>query len=186
MIVSLDQAIQQLRQGDVIAYPTEAVWGLGCDPYNQSATEKLLNIKQRQLDKGLILVAANMQQAMPFLSTLSSEQLHAIELSWLDAPEERATTWLVPLSLQVPTWISGGHDRVALRVSHHPIVQELCLGFGGVIVSTSANPSGQPAAATEQEVVHYFPQLSLVQGSTQQHSQPSKIIDAISGNIIRA
>lgn len=185
MIVSLDQAVQQLRQGNVIAYPTEAVWGLGCNPYNQTATEQLLNSKQRQLDKGLILVAANMQQAMPFLSTLSNDQLHAIELSWLEAPDERATTWLVPLSIQVPAWISGGHDRVALRVSHHPVVQELCLRFDGVIVSTSANPSGQPAARTEQEVLHYFPDISLVQGDTQQHSQPSKIVDAITGAVIR-
>ena len=185
MIVSLDQAVQQLRQGDVIAYPTEAVWGLGCDPYNRSATEALLNTKQRQLDKGLILVAANMQQAMPFLSTLSSEQLHAIEQSWLDAPADRAITWLVPLSMQVPAWISGGHDRVALRVSHHPIVQELCLKFGGVIVSTSANPSGEAAARTEQEVLHYFPDITLVQGDTQHHAQASKIIDAISGSVIR-
>lgn len=185
MIVSLDQAIQQLKQGGVIAYPTEAVWGLGCDPYNRAATEQLLSVKQRQLDKGLILVAANMQQAMPFLSTLSSDQLQAIEQSWLDAPDDRAITWLVPLSLQVPAWISGGHDRVALRVSHHPVVQELCLGFGGVIVSTSANPSGQPAARTEQEVLQYFPDIALLQGDTQQHSQASKIIDAISGSVIR-
>ena len=185
MIVSIDQAVQHLRQGDVIAYPTEAVWGLGCDPYNQSATEKLLGTKQRQLDKGLILVAANMQQAMPFLSTLSSDQLQAIEQSWLDAPADRAITWLVPLSMQVPAWISGGHDRVALRVSHHPIVQELCLSFGGVLVSTSANPSGQPAARSEQDVLNYFPDITLVQGDTQQHSQASKIIDAISGSVIR-
>lgn len=186
MIVSLDQAIQQLKQGNVIAYPTEAVWGLGCDPYNQAATEKLLNVKHRALDKGLILVAANMQQAMPFLATLNNDQLQAIEQSWITAPDQRATTWLVPLSLHVPAWISGEHDRVALRVTHHPLVQELCLGFGGVIVSTSANPSGQPSAKTEQEVLQYFPDIDLLQGDTQQHSQPSKIIDAITGTVVRA
>ena len=57
----LNQAVTALKQGGILAYPTEAVWGLGCDPFNQQAVLKLLALKQRPMDKGLILIAANVE-----------------------------------------------------------------------------------------------------------------------------
>jgi L-threonylcarbamoyladenylate synthase len=71
MHVSLTQAIELLKQGDVLAYPTEAVWGLGCNPYHQAAFDKILQLKQRPIEKGVILVAANLEQAQPFLAGLT-------------------------------------------------------------------------------------------------------------------
>lgn len=187
MKVSMTQAIELLKQGDVLAYPTEAVWGLGCDPYQQAAFEKILHLKQRPIEKGVILVAANIEQAMPFLGGLTEQQLKPLLDSWQPAQaKQRATTWLVPLTAAVPPWIHGQHDQVAIRVSQHPLVQALCTGLGQVLVSTSANPSSLAAAKTADEVQSYFPNLAYLDGETDQQSQPSRIIDAVTGTIIRA
>ena len=184
--VTLNQAVSILKQGDVLAYPTEAVWGLGCDPYNQQAFDKILKLKQRPLEKGVILVAASMAQAAPFLQGLSAEQLKKMQNSWQITPQQRATTWLVPLNSAVPTWISGQHDRVAIRVTNHPLVQQLCNAFGGAIVSTSANPAGLDTAKTASAVNHYFPNLAILNGELGKSSEPSRIIDSQTGEVIRA
>ncbi len=70
--LQVNEAVRILRQGGVIAYPTEAVYGLGCDPDNHQAVEKLLAIKQRSRDKGLILIAADFQQLRPYLAEIDS------------------------------------------------------------------------------------------------------------------
>lgn len=184
--VTLNQAVNVLKSGDVLAYPTEAVWGLGCDPYNQQAFDKILKLKQRPLEKGVILVAASMTQAAPFLQGLSAEQLKKMQNSWQISANQRATTWLVPLNSAVPTWISGQHDRVAIRVTTHLLVQQLCNAFGGAIVSTSANPAGLDAAKTSSEVDKYFPDLAILDGALGMSSEPSRIIDIQTGQIIRA
>ena len=184
--VTLNQAVNLIKQGEVLAYPTEAVWGLGCDPYNQQAFDKILKLKQRPLEKGVILVAASMAQAAPFLQGLSAEQLKKMQDSWQINAEERATTWLVPLNAAVPIWISGQHDRVAIRVTTHPLVQQLCNAFGGAIVSTSANPAGLDAAKTASAVNHYFPNLAILNGKLGKSSEPSRIIDSQTGEVIRA
>jgi L-threonylcarbamoyladenylate synthase len=187
MMLYLEQAVDCLQQGQVLAYPTEAVWGLGCDPYNQSAFENILTLKQRPIEKGVILVAANMQQAEAFLTGLSVEQQHHIEQTWLHSTEQQqATTWLVPLTSAVPQWISGQHDKVAIRITHHPLVQQLCLAFGGAIVSTSANPAGLPPAISSAQVTHYFADIAILDGQLGHCKLPSKIIDIVTGDVIRA
>lgn len=184
--ISFSQAVETLKQGEVLAYPTEAVWGLGCDPYQQSAFAKILTLKQRPIEKGVILVAASMAQATPFLQGLSAEQIQQMQDSWQITARQRATTWLVPLSPAVPAWISGQHDRVAIRVTTHPLVQQLCNAFGGAIVSTSANPAGLAAAKTVAEVGAYFPDLAVLSGELGMSSEPSRIVDIQTAEVIRA
>lgn len=96
MLLDLPQAIQTLHNGQVLAYPTEAVWGLGCDPYNQQAFEQILNLKNRPIEKGVILIAASLEQVEPFLQGLSTEQVAQMQQSWNITEQQRATTWLVP------------------------------------------------------------------------------------------
>lgn len=187
MMLQLEQAVNCLKQGQVLAYPTEAVWGLGCDPYNNTAFENILILKQRPAEKGVILVTANMQQAEPFLTALSLEQKNKIEQTWLTSTEQQqATTWLVPLTDAVPNWISGQHDKVAIRITHHPLVQQLCLAFGGAIVSTSANPSGLAPALNAEQINAYFADIAVLNGALGQCKLPSRIIDIVTGAIIRA
>lgn len=135
----------------IIAYPTEAVWGLGCHPWSETAVRRLLRLKARTASKGLILVAASMDQFDWLLQDLSAAQTNRLRLSW-----PGAITWLVPHRDRVPAWISGANDTVALRVSPHPRVQALCQAVGGPIVSTSANLSGARAARHLFQVYRQF------------------------------
>src|SRR5690606_18310794 len=136
------EAATALRSGGVIAYPTEAVWGLGCDPRNEAAVLRLLALKQREVDKGLILVGASEAQLTPYIDMLALDaaQRAAVLASW-PGPH----TWIVPASTQAPAWITGTHTGIAVRVSAHPTVIALCDAFGGALVSTSANRAGEPA-----------------------------------------
>ena len=178
----LDQAVSAIRAGGVIAYPTEAVWGLGCDPRNLVAVEKLLAIKQRSMAKGLIVVAANIEQLRPFLGDLTADQYQMLQAHW-----PGFTTFIVPASQQVPEWIKGDFESVALRVSAHPLVCELCEAFAGPLVSTSANLAGQaPAQSFEQVLTLFSPILDFVlPGDLGNASKPSSIIDISSGQVLR-
>lgn len=178
---ALSQAIKTLRDGELIAYPTEAVWGVGCDPLNESAVTKLLTLKQRPVEKGLILVAATIEQFSAYLTDVSREQYQQLQVSW-----PGFQTWVVPAPDWVPKWLTGDFTGIALRVSTHPVVRELCLEFDGPLVSTSANPAGQPPAMTVRQVKHYFAEQALiVPGELGGADAPSSIIDLVSGQPLR-
>lgn len=147
----LMQCAHALAQGAVLAYPTEAVWGLGCDPFNAHAVQHILDLKKRSADKGLILVAASIEQFNFLLEPLNPKQKALLEASWLGH-----TTWLVPHNNRVSPLLSGKHSSIALRVSAHPLVQALCLLHKGPIVSTSANPQGLPPARNILKARCYF------------------------------
>lgn len=176
-------AAAYLRSGGVIAYPTEGVWGVGCDPDNPQAVARLLNLKQRAPEKGLILVAASMAQLEPYLTDLTAEQRARLAASW-PGPQ----TWIVPANGRASDWITGGRPGLALRVSAHPVVQALCLAAGGPIVSTSANPSGRPAPLTALRVRRYFPASIdyVLAGPLGGQQGPTSIRELIGGAIVRA
>lgn len=146
---SIESAITTLRSGGVIAYPTEGVWGLGCDPRDEAATMRLLTLKQREVGKGLILIASDEAQLAPFIdmAALDAKALDAVRATW-----PGANTWIVPASANAPRWITGDHDGIAVRVSAHPVVVSLCDAFGGALVSTSANIATLPAPRTREEL----------------------------------
>ena len=179
---SIDVLAERLRGGAVIAYPTEAVWGLGCDPNNRVAVERLLALKQRDPEKGLILIAGDLSQVEPFLLDLSSQQRETLSRSW-----PGPNTWLVPAKTTAPEWIRGKHSSVAIRVSAHSVVQALCKAFGGPLVSTSANVQGMPAALTRSELVEYFGSRldAVAPGELGEANAPSSIRDLITGAIVR-
>lgn len=187
--LSIKVAAQMMMRGSVIAYPTEAVWGLGCDPLNEQACLELLQIKQRPIQKGMILIAGNIEDFAEILSALPADQVRELDVAWQNQGNTGAITFLVPDLLgQVPCWIKGGHNSVALRVSHHSLVKSLCHEFGGPLVSTSANVSGKPPARSRVLVEKYFgAQLDfIVPGLLGGATNPSKIIDFTTGQTIRA
>lgn len=182
--LSIDEAIAALRRGGMIAYPTEAVWGLGCDPFDEAAVLRLLAIKRREVAKGLILVAARRAQFDGLLewSALPSERVAAVDASW-----PGPNTWIVPATSRVPRWITGAHTGVAVRVSDHPVVIALCEAFGGPLVSTSANRAGEPPAFSREAL---DPQLlaqldGVTEGETGGLSAPTAIRDALTGSVLR-
>ena len=149
---TLTAACAQLQAGKVIAYPTEAVWGLGCDPFNASAVRRILRLKQRPESKGLILVAASTDQLQVLLAPLKPAALALLTETW-----PGPVTWLIPDPKDMfPRWIKGQHKQVAIRVSAHPIVHALCQEFGRPIVSTSANRSGRPAIRSKAQLLAEF------------------------------
>ncbi|MCP8688285.1 L-threonylcarbamoyladenylate synthase [Marinobacterium sedimentorum] len=179
----LNQALRALRGGGVIAYPTEAVWGLGCDPFNAAAIERLLELKRRPMHKGLILVAADMGQIKPLLQGLSNAQLEQLKASW-----PGPVTWLIPDPKGwAPEGVRGCHASVAVRVSAHPVVRALCASYGGPIVSTSANRSAAAPARSKLKVNTYFGAGLdyVVPGSLGDLGRPTQICDLSSNQLIR-
>ncbi|WP_445114624.1 L-threonylcarbamoyladenylate synthase [Acinetobacter sp. WZC-1] len=185
---SVTEAAEFLTQGKVLAYPTETVWGLGCDPYNEQAFQAILQLKQRPAEKGVILLAGQISQIEHLLTQVDDEIRLQIINSWTQrTPAERATTWLLPADDSIPQWIKGQHAGVAVRVSTHPLCTALCNAFNGFIVSTSANPSGMPPAQSLQQARQYFgSRLNYLNGDPGMNHQSSKIIDAMTGKVIRA
>ena len=180
--VHLRKAARALHAGGVIAYPTEAVWGLGADPWNERACTRLLAMKDRTWDKGLILVAAHADQLMDFIEVPSKAVWKRAALTW-----PGPNTWVFPCTEDTPMWISGEHDTVAVRISAHETVRALCERFGGPVVSTSANPSNRPPALTATQARLYFgDELDFVlPGALGGLDRPTSIRDAQTGHILR-
>ena len=182
--IAIADAVALLRRGGVLAYPTEGVWGLGCDPFDEGAVMRLLGLKQRAVDKGLILVGATAAQfdGLADWDALPGGRLTDVLSSW-----PGPSTWIIPATPRLPHWITGAHDSVALRVSAHREVSALCEAFGGPLVSTSANRAGAPAP---RRFADLEPALlgavdGCLAGETGDRDRPSDIRDARSGALLR-
>ena len=182
MMTSAEEAFYQ---GGIIAYPTEAVFGLGCDPDNPQAIEKLLRIKKRSPEKGLILLAANYSQLLPYIddSKIPQDKRFSVLSRWPDG-----ITQLVPKNKMLSQLLTGKFSTIAVRLTSQPDVVALCNKVNKPIVSTSANLSGQQPAKTWQEVEATLSEKIdfIIKGNTLGYTQPSKIIDALTGETIRA
>jgi L-threonylcarbamoyladenylate synthase len=180
---NIQQAIEVLQAGGVIAYPTEAVYGLGCDPFNLKAVQNLFHVKQRPIEKGVILVAASVEQIAAYVELKDTPWEAEVLASW-----PGPVTWVLPVkaTANLPHWITGGRETVAIRVSAHPTVQALCHAFGQPIVSTSANLSHQKPASSCAEVKAVFQDLAwCLEGELGDLSQPTQIKEAQSGRVLR-
>lgn len=182
-LLSIRQGAQCLVDGGVIAYPTEAVYGLGCDPDSKEAVLRILDLKSRPASAGLILIADRLERFAPYIEPVSAEAKERAMAAW-----PGPVTWLFPRSVHVPDWLAGVHDTIALRLTAHPGCIALCEAFGKPIVSTSANPSSEPPARSAADVERYFPgQLcGIVEGELGGSEQPSEIRDLATGRVIRA
>ena len=210
---SITQAAHWLSAGQLLAYPTESVWGIGCDPFDESAVQQLLTIKQRPIEKGMIVVTDRVERVAPLLASLNQQQLQTVLVSWQPTSKSRiqqAHTWLLPIDNQqaapIPHWITGAHNSVAVRVIAHPLIQQLCAQLVskqnpyGFLVSTSCNRSSQPPALSLVEAKAYFwddsnkdknvdgqmiKRVGYLRGETLGYELPSQIGNALTGQIIR-
>ena len=179
-IVTLHKIAQVLADSGVFAYPTEAVYGLGCLPHDAIAVKRLLDIKQRCVSKGLIVVAADLAQLDEWIDRDPAIDWQRIQDSW-----PGHVSWLLPTTAAAPPWVTGGHSTLAVRVSAHPLVRQLCEHFGP-LVSTSANPAGKPPALNRLQVRRYFgDSIFCTPGSLLGADKPSQIRDARTFDSIR-
>ena len=180
---SANEAIDVVRQGGIIAYPTEAVFGLGCDPSNLTTVQRLLSIKHRPAHKGLILVAANINQLNDFVPPLDEDLSSRVLPCW-----PGPITWLLPVKAEVSPLIRGNHWTIAVRVSAHPTCQQLCQGLGHPIISTSANLSGEPPLMTAIDVKESLGNLIdlVLDKPLGDRDKPSEIRNAFTGKVVRA
>lgn len=178
----LHEAIRQLALGGVIACPTETVYGLSCDPLNGAAVLHLLELKQRRIGHGVILIASNLAQLEPLLLPLDSTMRKRIA-----AKPRYPLTWVLPCRPEVPAWIRGEHNTLAVRITTHPLANELCNHWGGPLVSTSANLHGRKPARTALGVRMAFRNRLnfILHGETGNNGNPSHIRDGISGKLLR-
>ena len=177
---ALRKAGRILRNGGVVAYPTEGVYGLGCRPDCLDAVGRILAIKQRDPAMGLILIGSDNHQLARWTSI-------DLDRANLVTSESTPTTWIVPASPGVPFWIKGDHDGVALRRSGHPTATALCVAAGSALVSTSANRSGRPPARTTYVLRRQFRDLVdlIVPGDCGTAAGPSEIRVYSSNQVIR-
>ncbi|HUH38404.1 MAG TPA: L-threonylcarbamoyladenylate synthase [Spongiibacteraceae bacterium] len=177
-------AARCLAAGGVVAYPTEGVWGLGCDPFNSAAVQRLQRIKGRSPDKAFILVAAATDQLASLLAPLSQAQREQLDATW-----PGPLTWIIPDPTGVvPWWVKGSNETIAVRVSAHPWVAALCRAYGGPLVSTSANRSGQPPVRSRWQLQREFRGDidHVFAGPLGGARGPSEIRDLATGRVLRA
>lgn len=175
-----DEALQYLKRGQVIAYPTEAVYGLGCDPFNEQAVEKLLALKHRMMAQGFIVLIADWPQLFPLIGKLPDVLLDKVRESW-----PGPVTWVFPKSALIPHWLSGQHESIAIRMSAHPVARRLCLN--GPVVSTSANTSGRIPAIDLAALRLQFPHGidAVIVGELGDEKQSTGIYDVLTGARLR-
>lgn len=196
----LEQVAQVLKAGDILAYPSESVWGLGCDAFDEAALERIINLKSRDIGKGLIVLTDTHEKLHPLFSALPSEigQRYLREIAALDdtmmITAKQATTWLIPVpkQLNLPSILTGEFDSLAVRITPHPVIKALCKRLTsddnpyGFLVSTSCNPSGQtPAQSLMQAQAYFGNQIAYLDAQSLNFSKPSQIIDLQTHQIIR-
>ena len=173
------RGVAHLRRGGVIAYPTEGVWGLGCDPRQRRALRRILALKGRPQHKGVLLVAGRTAETRHYWS---AQEIGPALLAQLWP----GTTLVLPAAPTAPFWIRGRHESIAVRISTHPAIVALSRVFGGAIVSTSANPAGQQPARDLRTLYRYFGRsLWVLPARLGGQRRPSRMVDARSGRVLR-
>jgi len=179
-LLNLSALRAHLKRGGLLAYPTESCYGLGCDPCNRAAVQKILRLKRRPWHKGLILVAANLEQVARFILPLRATERATLGQYW-----PGPYTFLLPVSVRAPKLLIGKHTSLAVRVSAHPTVAGLTRKLGP-LVSTSANVSGAKPIKTYAEAQRAFgQQVWVLPGRIGKRRAPSVIIDLQSGKKLR-
>jgi len=175
-------AVHILKQGGLIAYPTEAVFGLGCLPDKTETIKRLLQLKHRPKEKGLILLASELSQLEPYIDYLTPDILQKIQSSW-----PGPTTWILPTPVTTSPLIRGNFNTIALRISAHPIVRELCDQCQSPIISSSANLTGKKMSYNALDVrLQFKTHLDyILNGPLGDSNNPSVIKDAITDQVIR-
>ncbi|MDT9587624.1 MAG: Sua5/YciO/YrdC/YwlC family protein [Candidatus Arsenophonus melophagi] len=181
--LALQKIIAGLNNGKIIAYPTEAIFGLGCDPDNEQVVRQLFLLKQRSWEQGLILIAGSYEQLIPYID---NNKLTRAQKNMILAKRAQAITWVVPARKNVPKWLTGKFNSLAVRITNFELIKKLCFLYGKPLISTSANVHGLSPCRTKEEVIAQLNgHILILEGSTGGGKHPSEIRDIITGNLYR-
>jgi L-threonylcarbamoyladenylate synthase len=183
------QIAYRIRQGALIAYPTDTIWGLGCHPLCDQTINRLQQLKQRPTGKGLILLSSNID----FCQYYIDEKTLTEHYERLSQPQPTPVTWVVKASKECPQWLTGKSTTIAIRITHKPLIRQLCSVMRSPLTSTSANFSGRPASRNSLQVHRNFQhRVDFILKGFDHHSvhdsrpQASQIRDIHTNKIFRA
>jgi len=180
---AINRLSKAVERAAVIAYPTDTIWGLGCHPMCATAVIRIMSIKRRGLEKGLILLSPSLDYCKPYISKLlSSQQINQLQVS-----DSHPVTWLVPASPECPVWLTGQNTTIAIRLTDHPFIVSICSAMQAPIVSTSANRRGKPSVRNAlQARLQFGTELdAIVCGFSTGTGSASEIRSLQSGRIFR-
>jgi L-threonylcarbamoyladenylate synthase len=178
----IERAARVVLAGGVIAYPTEAVFGLGCLPQRRDAVQRILAIKRRSWRKGLLLIGSDLAQIERFVELPPEPRRSEILASW-----PGPVTWVLKARRRAPRWLSGGRDTVAVRLTDHALAKRLCARVGHALVSTSANVSRQPPLREARRVRRQLGRAVdyVLAGAVGGLRNPTVIKDGRTGRVLR-
>ncbi|HNR30433.1 MAG TPA: L-threonylcarbamoyladenylate synthase [Candidatus Hydrogenedentes bacterium] len=176
----LAEAVAALRDGCVVAYPTETVYGLAVDPFSGAALDRLFDIKRRDAAKPLLLVIGELRQLAPIVQRVPAEAWPCMDTFW-----PGPLTLLFPKNERLPSRLTADRDKVAVRLPACATARALCSAFGGALTSSSANQSGAPPARCVDEINLAGVDLAI-DGGLLPESPPSTLFDPVTGEVLRA
>jgi L-threonylcarbamoyladenylate synthase len=172
-------AAEALRRGEVVAYPTETVYGLAVDPFRPEAIARLFAAKGRDEGNPILLIVSDASQ----LSRVALETSPAAR-SYMEDFWPGPLSLLLPRCAHLPAEVTAGSDKVCVRCPDCAVARQLCDAFGGAITSTSANRSGEPPAQSVEAID--LPGVAIaLDGGPLPDSRPSTILDPDSGRVLR-
>ena len=180
--LDLNHSINWLKAGKVLVHPTESIWGIGCDALNESAIDLIFKLKQRPLNKNLIVLVESYFSIKDFVINLNPDQEKLLNEKW-----PGPYTFLFTYNKKLPTHLMNDTGKIAIRVSNHLPIKHLLKQFSGLMVSTSSNLSGDDIIQDPIKILEFFESNDLAYYDEQlgQTKKPSKIIDLESKSVIR-
>ncbi len=180
--LDIGSSVEWIKSGKILIHPTEGIWGLGCDAFNEDAVNKIFKIKRRSKNKSFILLSESLDFIKKYIQDLNKEDEKFLENYW-----PGPVTFLLKYNQNLPVHLHTENGKIAVRVSNHLPVKRLLNKFSGLMVSTSSNISGDGIIQDPIKILEFFESNDLAYYDEQlgQTKKPSKIIDLESKSVIR-
>ncbi|MBL6685966.1 MAG: Sua5/YciO/YrdC/YwlC family protein [Methylophilaceae bacterium] len=167
--------------GNIILYPTESCFGIGCDPSNFFSIQKIKKIKKRNLKKNFLLIGSNMQEFKKYIIEIKNKDLKELYSKW-PGPH----TWVVDAKKNTSPWLSSSQKKIAIRIPSFSLCHKLTKGIGMALISTSANESGKRSIKNYRQACRFGNgRVKIIKGVIGGMKKPSTIQDFTSKQILR-
>lgn len=177
LVREVQAAEEELLMGNVILYPTDTVWGIGCDALDVKAVKKIFKIKERDTSKAMIILVADAKMAAEYVEVMPESFEKLLE------KQEQPTTYIFPKAKNLPKELTGEDGSIALRIVNDEFCHKLIRQIDHPVVSTSANLSGGPSPASfseiDEEIKKRVDYVVRWRQEEEEPSKPSRIIKVL-------